>query len=449
MTTENKFTFENFKKIYDENRRMAVTDVNLFHSIHLSENDHTNILWDILRYTQNGEHIFYKSFVEDVLCIDDNSAPQVNSVFSGNNNINRSGTQYQAIALNNNKTNKENKGFIDLVLNDYVNKSVIIIENKVCGASDGEKQLARYYFSFVKPKQGDDTNGFFEKSEAHWTKEELKDHAYEKVFVVYLTKDGSKEPCTDSISEELRKNMGDNYIPVSYADSDNSKGKSILSWFKEDVLPKITYNENGFLINSVKLYIEYIESELLGVGHSYDDHYDHLLSKATIADCYTEARRSRGGNEEETIFNDYQNCALFFAEKKIRGLLPEGWNVHCAGTFLLIYKEDWRKYEKRKYTIPTFCIALNNSQLNSYLQNSETELQWQFQIEHISVDEQRKQIFDVKQQDVAGVLMDCDEVIKTNHYKTNVYKNVWKARLNKDDLKSLCSQFDSLLSNKI
>lgn len=94
----------------------------LLNSIHISENDHSRILINLL----NSDREIMKSFVKDVLGIE--KAPDNLKAFG----------QWAAIPYN--KKDK-NKGFIDILITDAKEPNskggiAIIIENKVCGADD-------------------------------------------------------------------------------------------------------------------------------------------------------------------------------------------------------------------------------------------------------------------------------------------------------------------------
>lgn len=143
--------YESFKEVYEKETALTpYSNRNLYSTIHLSENDHTQILWDIIRYRKNGKYVFLNSFIENCLGID-NFEMKAETVFSVPN-----ATQYPSLSNSNEKSTSKNKtyGFIDLLLKDE--NKVIIIENKVCDASDGKNQLARYFYTFSEI--GNDSN---------------------------------------------------------------------------------------------------------------------------------------------------------------------------------------------------------------------------------------------------------------------------------------------------
>lgn len=132
METNVQDLLNKYEEIYLSRSR----DFNALTTVHLSENDHTNILREILNMQVNGKKPFMESFVRDVLGI--------TGKMDYNNLLAK--TQVQAISA-------KRLGFIDLLIDG--NGKHIIVENKVCGAGDGPFQLARYYFSYIKWDEDD------------------------------------------------------------------------------------------------------------------------------------------------------------------------------------------------------------------------------------------------------------------------------------------------------
>ena len=126
METNVQDLLNKYEEIYLSRSR----DFNALTTVHLSENDHTNILCEILNMKVGDKKPFMESFVREVLGIDYNEC-----------DILVAKTQVQAISA-------KGLGFIDLLI--VGNGKHIIVENKVCGAGDGPFQLARYYFSYIK-----------------------------------------------------------------------------------------------------------------------------------------------------------------------------------------------------------------------------------------------------------------------------------------------------------
>ena len=113
---------DNIISQYRDIYKSKVRDFNVLTTVHLSENDHTNILCEILNMKDGKEKPFMKSFVEEVLDI------EYAEDFVAK-------TQIASIGIN-------DKGYIDLLLESP--KTCIVIENKVCGAGDMDYQLFRY-----------------------------------------------------------------------------------------------------------------------------------------------------------------------------------------------------------------------------------------------------------------------------------------------------------------
>ena len=243
-TEEIDMLLEKYGKIYQTRTR----DFNALTTVHLSENDHTNILCEILNMKVGDTKPFMESFVQDVLGIKIEDMDSQNFVAK---------TQEQAISA-------KGLGFIDLLIKS--NDKLIIVENKVCGAGDGPFQLARYYFSYV---QDDDcftqlikdcdwefklsnkdkfVGNLHEQYEEWW-----QGHEADEPYLVYLTDVADKEPSKNSLPDDLKSKLDDHYIHISYEED-------IYDWLKNKVLPKIQYGKTGDAHNSIILYLRELEN---------------------------------------------------------------------------------------------------------------------------------------------------------------------------------------------
>lgn len=319
------------------------SDINLLSAVHLSENDHTNILWQILRVRHHEEYPFLKSFCDKVLHL------RYEDYFDCALQIG-SGTQYQAIALKCSKgTKNDAKGYIDLLLKGE--KTVVVIENKVCGAADISEQLVRYYHSFV-PLQESDT--YYEKIKDAYADYHAKhSDAYgkENVFMVYLTQDG-KEPSEQS-AFDLPAKLGRHFIAISYISSDDEH-KSIVDWLKEDVLPNVPYMENGMLVQSVRMYLDYLTTNMIGV---YDDgtkgtyssiSYRNLFQNVEIKTLIDELREN-AKQDNRAYANQYDRCLKTYINRKLNEIIAktsEGkkWQARWTTGYIMLYKSEWAKY---------------------------------------------------------------------------------------------------------
>lgn len=125
-----KVTKDNLVSLYYEEYESRNRKFLLFDIAHANENAHTRLLQELLRYKQN---LFLPSFIERLglpQCMD----LKYNSI--------KISTQETAIPFK-----KTGKGYIDLYISYKGKKGKtihVIIENKIYGAVDTSRQLARY-----------------------------------------------------------------------------------------------------------------------------------------------------------------------------------------------------------------------------------------------------------------------------------------------------------------
>ena len=419
---ENKRLFEPFKKEYDkQNSSAPFSNTNLFSTIHLSENDHTNILWDIIRYRKNGDYIFLKSFIKDCLGLD------VTMTFDEK----AKATQYKALSnikkeKNNTKKGDKDKsvGYIDLLLKD--NENAIIIENKVCDADDGKNQLARYYYTFAA-HDDNELKSLCINTTPNTQSPPLKDN---NIYVVYLTKDDSKifpAADTNSLPECLQNRLGlkeengesiyheDGSIPEDFSIPKDSHyihisySENILPWLKEKVLPEISaYNSDEFY-RSVCLYVDYLENDVLGQTQQSRDIYltggyngivdneiveneivenENItwkqLYKLLLEKSKQKNNKATDEDEDDKYLNPYINFLRAQVTRKVNeAIKTDGWKSYCTPSFVLFYKTEWYN-PSSKYNIPPLNLLINPNKLIK-LTESENVC---FQIEHYQPDMQ-------------------------------------------------------------
>lgn len=196
---------------------------NVLDELHADENAHSRILRMLLQYKSYGNFPIYSRFLSLVhkYC---NTVP----------------VNIQTIdPIFRNEVGDNDDGRVDLLITDQTvngGKYAIILENKVCGAGDQDKQLERYV-NFVHKAEG------------------VK---YENIFVVYLTKDGQKEVSESSLTSAVKKllNMtdeigsGGRFIKLDYK-------HHIISWL-EEIIPDMPLKEE-LLISSLRLYLDYLK----------------------------------------------------------------------------------------------------------------------------------------------------------------------------------------------
>ncbi len=188
--------------------------LNLLDELHANENAHTRILVKLLQYKASGKFIFLKSFLryleEYGFSVEKINFPKI--------------------------TYEDNH--IDASINDT--NYCVIIENKINGAVDQEKQIERY----------------LEDAKARY-----KANA-EDIYLIYLTADGGKIISEISLTEKAKKILNfenpeksGRFIALNYRDH-------ILPWLKNDVSENCS-KEEATLNHAIEQYIDYLKGRFL------------------------------------------------------------------------------------------------------------------------------------------------------------------------------------------
>lgn len=186
---------------------------NLIDELHAGENAHSRILRLLLQYSGGRKYPIYVRFltlIEKHCSIVPRGFKCVDPYFA----------------------NEE--GRIDLLITDGTdsNKFAVIIENKVCGAGDQNKQIERY----------------IEQTE---TRVPL-----EQIIVVYLTLDGKKEVTNNSLTAKAKQYLditndsNGRFVQLNYREH-------IISWI-EEIIPEMQVKEE-LLISALRLYLDYLK----------------------------------------------------------------------------------------------------------------------------------------------------------------------------------------------
>jgi len=191
---------------YDEEKERMPFHFNVIDELHINENANTRILIKLLQYQKSKKYPILESFI---------------------NNISK--ITRMEFNIHNPKL-LINKGFIDGLIEDAIGKYSIIIENKIYGAVDQKDQIERYI----------DT-------------ETAKGFNINNIFVIYLTKDGSKEVLDFSLSKKTKKKLGDKYISINYENH-------ILPWLKDEIAPML--KEEKYISSALTQYIDYLDGLL-------------------------------------------------------------------------------------------------------------------------------------------------------------------------------------------
>ena len=292
---------QNFEKEWEAQQERRPFHLNVLDYCRTYENAHTQILLKILHYKENTEYPLIESFLRNV-GID--------------------------IHWNHANTRIEfNKDFIDGYLCDGVN--AIIIENKINNAVDQDNQI-KSYVNKVK---------------------DVRLFNFENIYVLYLTRDGSKQVSQSSCSNKLKYDLGKRFIEINYRND-------ILPWLKNDVL--FNCNEkNEIFISALKQYIDYLEGILMlrkgdeGMDKeiinwlkkiiSYEEgswiHHERLLKKISILprlNGYLDQILHEVKNSVVSITQEYWN-----KEYDVENSIGDG--VYSDWQFLYFGNPKWNK----------------------------------------------------------------------------------------------------------
>ncbi|KAA6321264.1 hypothetical protein EZS27_029067 [termite gut metagenome] len=200
----------NFSKKYKEQKDKLPYHINLLDLLHADENAHSRILGKLLNQkSPNKKFEILESFA--------------NYLLKKRNNFNFKVTNPMITV---------GKQRIDLLVKEP-DKYALIIENKIHNARDQGNQLARYIEECY-------SLGF----------------KYPKIYVVYLTNDGTKKPDNnswESPNEEklYKEGFKDRFLELSYRND-------ILPWIKESVIPNCRVKDS-FLYSALEQYVDYLE----------------------------------------------------------------------------------------------------------------------------------------------------------------------------------------------
>ena len=348
------------------------------------ENTHTNVLKSLLQF---NDYMFFGSFLTDVLNMHPEWDKDKKTII---------GTQHRAVGL---KRDKNTNGFIDLYI-QYEDKQgethVVVIENKINGATDTQKQMLRY-IATVKDKDIKQQAGFddwvsttIEIAQNGDTnkRNEIKTECQNRHFV-YLTLDNnSKIPEEESLPSFLYDEKAPliDYNPISYQDN-------VLPWLKETVLRDFPYSDDGIALAGLRQYIASLErllSKNETVTKKEDDYVREYFSNNKSWDSYVSFYKSIDDLEDEpNLESDIDKMDICkrlaralrrAAEKQItEGSVPDGWVIHLSPTLMVLYKPAWMNIARGSYSIP---FVNFNLRPESFFKNS--DISWHLHIEHFS-----------------------------------------------------------------
>lgn len=207
MEEIDKFIYE-FNELLTKEKRKLPYHINLIDEITANENAHSRILMKLLSYSNESGYIFLKSFVELI------------------------GIGNFCQVLDPNFTT--NKDYIDGLVKES-GKYAIIIENKIHNAVDQPTQIETYIERLINQR--------FNK---------------QQIYVVYLTRDGSKKISDLSLTQRAKDlleynttNDSGRYICINYLEH-------ILPWLEDTILPNCR-NKEEWLVSALQQYIDHLE----------------------------------------------------------------------------------------------------------------------------------------------------------------------------------------------
>lgn len=238
-------------------------------------------------------------------------------------------------------------GFIDLYIQyDDVH---IIIENKIYGAGDTDKQLARYIAT---------VNGVSDKDFDAWYD---NPSVSKNTHVVYLTADGTKAPSADSLPERLEKLI--TYYTINYNDD-------ILPWLEEGVMPNITYADDGMMIAGVRQYIAFLKQLLTDESSKVVEAFVQWLGGNDVENYYSllGAINPKIIYDNDNVMKSLRNQLGARAEAIFSGDVEGEWVLHFTPSFIILFKKSWAALDTRKYSIPSLYLYAGSTDF--FLKNS-------------------------------------------------------------------------------
>ena len=315
---------------FQEEYEKRINKFLLFDFANANENSHTKVLNYLLQYNNSQ---FLPSFCDRI------GLPKPNGKVEIKEQKDSIGTK--------------GKGYIDLYLTyDGLH---VIIENKIYGAGDTQRQLARYIAA---------VNGVSNEDFDHWYKSPsgyLID--YPKTHVVYLSADGTQLPKEHSLPPYLQSIIT-YYGPSETENVGINYTDHLLPWLEEDVLPNVPYGED-VLIAGLKQYIASLKLLLCDVSSKVLDDFVAQLKEAgkTATEQYNILLKAAKQNHqlEPDIVLTYRKQLKVRAEAIFSADIPDDWVLHFTPTFILFYKKSWASLDKHKGSIPSLYIYAGSS----------------------------------------------------------------------------------------
>lgn len=207
-------TSRNIKKERKRLRSMLPYHINVIDELHINENAHSRILTKLLQFRDaEGRYVILDTLLEYI------KRRSTAGEFENLSFISPSITQ--------------EKGRIDLWIQDSKSKNALIIENKIYNAPEQRKQLYRYI-------------------------ERTRQCGYKNsnIYILYITQEGY-DPSSQSWGDDnTYRCFQSRYMALSYRDD-------IMYWLKFFVLPNLNQNDK-YLLSAITQYVDFLEG-LFGV----------------------------------------------------------------------------------------------------------------------------------------------------------------------------------------
>ena len=190
-------------KYYEEQKEALPYHINVIDELHANENAHTRILLQLLKYKEIGKRVILSSFIKLLPGFDSESV-----------DIDKAQIDF-------------NRDFIDGLI-ERDKEYAIIIENKIHWAVDQDKQIERYVETEIN-----------------------RGIPADKIWVVYLTRDGQKKVESYSLTKKTKDILAERFVEMDYC-------HHILPWLKEKILPNCRLKEE-WLVSAIKQYVDHLE----------------------------------------------------------------------------------------------------------------------------------------------------------------------------------------------
>lgn len=329
----------------------------LFDLANGKENAHTNVLLSLLRH---NNYQFVKSFL----------------------NLLELPERYNDEIIISNQV-KAYSGYIDLYI-EYKSTNEetikIIIENKICGASDGKQQLARY----IAWANGIEENRYTAWYDSIRNNGNINPPINRNIYVVYLTVDGTKEPSHSSLPTILKEAV--NYRSISYQDH-------IFPWLVKDVLPQTTFSLSGMMIAGLQQYIASLDRIIQNAPISFVvNSFISNISNYSVYEKYNKISdiiiKKEKGLKDNKNLTDRLAIEQLLKELKssqkqlFSGLAPEGWTVEFMQSYIIMYKNIWCLESDKKYNIRPSILFKCTPTKNFFKERG--KLKWRLEVNNIS-----------------------------------------------------------------